>query len=150
MDDSPASDIVTDMKISRVLATLALGALAVAVIAASFFLIRSPEPSLASDAVSVDVAGEASKTHTQAQPMVPPAPAGAPIPRAVAPNLYVDDDWCDNRPGVRDDDCDDIDDERDDRDDQRDDRDDGVDHDDHHDDQHDDWDDGVDDDRFDD
>ncbi|WP_439030696.1 hypothetical protein [Gordonia terrae] len=140
------------MKISRVLAALALGALAVAVVAAAFFLIRSPEPSLASDAVPVDVAAEksqqpgASTTQAQAhtQPLVPQTPPGAPVPRAVAPNLYVDDDdRCDNRPGVRDDDCDD---QRDDIDDQRDDRDDGF----ESDDQHDDWDDGVDDDRFDD
>lgn len=132
------------MKISRVLATLALGALAVAVVTASFFLIRSPEPSLASDAVSVDVSqtpeaktSPAQSPQAQTPAPVPQIPAGAPVQRAVPPNLNSDDDdWCDPRSVGRDDDCDDVhnddqnddwDDEGDDWDDQGDDRDDDID-----------------------
>ncbi|WP_249146405.1 hypothetical protein [Gordonia sp. SCSIO 19800] len=102
------------MNFSRVLATIALGALAVAVVTASFFLIRSPEPSLTSDAVSVDVSSQTPQIPTP-QAQTPPAPApvpqipaGAPVQRAVPPNLNSDDDdWCDPRAAHRDDDCDD-------------------------------------------
>ncbi len=138
MGGSPESDRVVGMKISRVLATLALGALAIAVVTASFFLIRSPEPDLASDAVPVDVASQtaqtaAPKAQTPPAPApVPQIPAGAPVQRAVPPNLNSDDDdWCDVRAVDRDDDCDDDrggwDDQDDNRDDQRDDWDDGID-----------------------
>ncbi|MCT1354694.1 hypothetical protein [Gordonia sp. p3-SID1431] len=132
------------MNFSRVLATIALGALAVAVVTASFFLIRSPEPNLASDAVSVDVSSQTPEAQTapaqspQAQTPppaapVPQIPAGAPVQRAVPPNLSSDDDdWCDPNSAHRDDDCDDWDDnDRDDKDDW--------------DDQNDDWDDDIDD-----
>lgn len=143
MVGSPESDRVVDMKISRVLATLALGALAVAVVTTSFFLIRSPEPDLAADSVSVDVASQAAQTEaprTQTTPApVPQIPAGAPVQRAVPPNLNSDDDdWCDVRAVDRDDDCDD------DRDDDWDDQ--GGD-DRGGDDQGGDWDDDIDDDR---
>ena len=127
------------MNFSRVLATIALGALAVAVMTASFFLIRSPEPSLASDAVSVDVSSQTPQIPTP-QAQTPPAPApvpqipaGAPVQRAVPPNLNSDDDdWCDPRAAHRDDDCDDDwddawDDQNDDWDDQGDDWDDDID-----------------------
>ncbi|MDT0223335.1 hypothetical protein P9A14_22035 [Gordonia hongkongensis] len=127
------------MNFSRVLATIALGALAVAVVTASFFLIRSPEPSLASDAVSVDVSSQTPQIPTP-QAQTPPAPApvpqipaGAPVQRAVPPNLNSDDDdWCDPRAAHRDDDCDDDwddawDDQNDDWDDQGDDWDDDID-----------------------
>ncbi|ANY25446.1 hypothetical protein GOTRE_044_00930 [Gordonia terrae NBRC 100016] len=142
MVGSPESDRVVDMKISRVLATLALGALAVAVVTASFFLIRSPEPDLAADSVSVDVAsqtpqGPTPPTQTPPAPApVPQIPAGAPVQRAVPPNLNSDDDdWCDPRSAQRDDDCDDDwDDHSDDWDDQDDD-------------QGDDWHDDIDDDQ---
>ncbi|KSU56723.1 hypothetical protein AS181_17370 [Gordonia sp. SGD-V-85] len=139
MDGSPASARVVDMNFSRVLATIALGALAVAVVTASFFLIRSPEPSLASDAVSVDVSSQTPQIPTP-QAQTPPAPApvpqipaGAPVQRAVPPNLNSDDDdWCDPRAAHRDDDCDDDwddawDDQNDDWDDQGDDWDDDID-----------------------
>lgn len=129
------------MNFSRVLATIALGALAVAVVTASFFLIRSPEPSLASDAVSVDVSqtpeaktAPAQSPQAQTPAPVPQVPAGAPVQRAVPPNLGSDDDdWCDVNAAHRDDDCyDDWDDTgRDDNDDW--------------DDQNDDWDDDIDD-----
>lgn len=130
------------MNFSRVLATIALGALAVAVVTASFFLIRSPEPSLASDAVSVDVSqtpeaatapAQSPQVQTPAAAPVPQVPAGAPVQRAVPPNLGSDDDWCDVNAAHRDDDCDDDwdDDGRDDNDDW--------------DDQDDDWDDDIDD-----
>ena len=103
------------MNFSRVLATIALGALAVAVVTASFFLIRSPEPSLASDAVSVDVSqtpeaktAPAQSPQAQTPAPVPQVPAGAPVQRAVPPNLGSDDDdWCDVNAAHRDDDCDD-------------------------------------------
>ncbi|WP_374611794.1 hypothetical protein, partial [Gordonia sp. (in: high G+C Gram-positive bacteria)] len=105
------------MNFSRVLATIALGALAVAVVTASFFLTRSPEPSLASDAVSVDVSqtpeaatapAQSLQVQTPAAAPVPQVPAGAPVQRAVPPNLGSDDDdWCDVNAAHRDDDCDD-------------------------------------------
>ncbi|MGW6035162.1 hypothetical protein ACWFOS_16025 [Gordonia terrae] len=123
------------MKISRVLATLALGALAVAVVTASFFLIRSPEPDLAADSVSVDVASQTPQgptPPTKTPAPVPQIPAGAPVQRAVPPNLNSDDDdWCDPRSAQRDDDCDDHNDDWGDQDD----------------DQGDDWDDDIDDDQ---
>ncbi|UCZ88083.1 hypothetical protein [Gordonia sp. WA4-43] len=130
------------MNFSRVLATIALGALAVAVVTASFFLTRSPEPSLASDAVSVDVSqtpeaatapAQSLQVQTPAAAPVPQVPAGAPVQRAVPPNLGSDDDWCDVNAAHRDDDCDDDWDDTD-----RDDNDDW-------DDQNDDWDDDIDD-----
>ena len=128
------------MNFSRVLATIALGALAVAVVTASFFLIRSPEPSLASDAVSVDVSqtpeaktAPAQSPQAQTPAPVPQVPAGAPVQRAVPPNLGSDDDdWCDVNAAHRDDDCDD-------------DWDDNGRDDDDWDDQNDDWDDDIDD-----
>ncbi|WP_338856241.1 hypothetical protein [Gordonia hongkongensis] len=129
------------MNFSRVLATIALGALAVAVVTASFFLIRSPEPSLASDAVSVDVSqtpeaktAPAQSPQAQTPAPVPQVPAGAPVQRAVPPNLGSDDDdWCDVNAAHRDDDCDDDWDDT------------GRDDNDDWDDQNDDWDDDIDD-----
>ena len=129
------------MNFSRVLATIALGALAVAVMTASFFLIRSPEPSLASDAVSVDVSqtpeaktAPAQSPQAQTPAPVPQVPAGAPVQRAVPPNLGSDDDdWCDVNAAHRDDDCDDDWDDT------------GRDDNDDWDDQNDDWDDDIDD-----
>ena len=129
------------MNFSRVLATIALGALAVAVMTASFFLIRSPEPSLASDAVSVDVSqtpeaktAPAQSPQAQTPAPVPQVPAGAPVQRAVPPNLGSDDDdWCDVNAAHRDDDCDDDWDDT------------GRDANDDWDDQNDDWDDDIDD-----
>ena len=132
------------MNFSRVLATIALGALAVAVMTASFFLIRSPEPSLASDAVSVDVSqtpeaatapAQSPQVQTPAAAPVPQVPAGAPVQRAVPPNLGSDDDddWCDVNAAHRDDDCDDDWDDN------------GRDDNDDWDDQDDDWDDDIDD-----
>ena len=131
------------MNFSRVLATIALGALAVAVMTASFFLIRSPEPSLASDAVSVDVSqtpeaktapAQSPQAQTPAAAPVPQVPAGAPVQRAVPPNLGSDDDdWCDVNAAHRDDDCDDDWDDT------------GRDDNDDWDDQNDDWDDDIDD-----
>lgn len=131
------------MNFSRVLATIALGALAVAVVTASFFLIRSPEPSLASDAVSVDVSqtpeaktAPAQSPQAQTPAPVPQVPAGAPVQRAVPPNLGSDDDdWCDVNAAHRDDDCDDDWDDN------------GRDDNDDWDDQGDDWDDDIDDDQ---